>query len=362
MITGSSSSLLDVPFRRDSGLEGFERAYQRRLPQSFVSLMYHNVTAPRAMFPRLSPSITSYFVDRSTFERHMSMVSELAEPVGLSDIRNMERDSWQGRVTEFDRIGVQVTFDDGWSGSVDEAGPVLESFGLQGHLFVTTGLIGRPGFLTGHELQNIPKSTFAICSHARSHRLLSRLSTAEVSDELQTSKKILEDLLGTEVDTLSLPGGAMDDRVLRIARQSGHRFVFTSDVHLNSAGTLSASIGRVAVRSATTDGEIRRWVSGRLVRERLRHLTLSMSRRLLGWSRYDRIRRCLLGEARCHNEMVDLSTAPPVNRIANAVRRARSQPASAGWNRPPRHDNYAHAVHDRPEACFQTAGQTCEAQ
>lgn len=286
-----------------------EVARQRQRAQPFVSLMYHNVTAPGACFPRLSPSITSYFVDRTTFERHLQIVSEFAEPVGLSDICGNEMEYRpQSTVTDSSQLGVQITFDDGWCGSVYEAGPVLEAFGMQGHLFVTTGLIGRPDFLTRHDLQNIPQATFTIGSHARSHRLLNGLSTAEITEELQSSKKTLEDLLGTEVDTLSIPGGAIDDRVLRIARESGYRFVFTSNVHLNNARTLSDSIGRVAIRSTTTNAKIRRWVQGRLGRERLRDLTLRTSRRLLGWSRYNRIRRCLLGEARCQNEMVDLST------------------------------------------------------
>lgn len=308
MINGSEFSSQYAPFEQESRLDALQRS-QRGLPQFFLSLMYHNVTAPGALFPQLSPSITSYFVDRTTFERHMRIVSERAESVGLNDIRSADSEDHQWGSTESNRSGIQITFDDGWSGSVDEAGPVLEKFGLQTHLFVTTDLIGRPGFLTRRELQNLPAKTFGVGSHARSHRRLNQLSESEISGELQSSKQILEDLLGTEVDTLSIPGGATDDRVLRIARKSGYRFVFTSDVHLNSAETLKSSIGRVAVRSTSTDDDIRRWASGRLGRDRLRNLTLRMSRRLLGESRYGRIRRCLLGEDRGQDEMIDLSAA-----------------------------------------------------
>lgn len=303
MISGSLSPVQQAPCVHPSRMS-------KPRPQTFLSLMYHNVTAAGAMFPRLSPSITSYFVNRATFARHMRIITDFAKPVTWQDISSTSReDVDHGAANACDRIGVQITFDDGWSGSVDEAGPVMETSGLQGLLFVTTDLIGRPGFLTRRELQSIPKSTFQIGSHARSHRLLNRLSMAEVSEELQSSKKTLEDLLGTEVNMLSIPGGATDNRVLQIARQCGYRYVFTSDVHLNVAGALTPSIGRVAIRSTTTDDEIIRWVSGRLGRERLRDLTLRTSRMLLGGSRYDRIRRRLLGETRCQNEMVDLSAA-----------------------------------------------------
>ena len=308
MINGSDLSSQYAQFGQEFFRDTRHRS-QRKGPQSFLSLMYHNVTAPGALFPRLSPSITSYFVDRTVFERHMRIVSERAEPVALHDIRSGDSEDHRSRSRESNRSGIQITFDDGWSGSVYEAGPVLENFDLRAHLFVTTDLIGRPGFLTRRELQNLPAKTFGVGSHARSHRLLNQLSEPEISGELQSSKQTLEDLLGTEVDTLSIPGGATDDRVLRIARKSGYRFVFTSDVHLNSAETLKSSIGRVAIRSTTTDDDIRRWALGRLGRDRLRNLTLRMSRRLLGESRYGRIRRCLFGEDRGQDEMVDLSAA-----------------------------------------------------
>ena len=160
----------------------------------FVSLMYHNVCARSFRdgvwpgFSDLSPSVTSYFVDQETFSRHCLIVSSAGE------CSELESSSSKDPKTS-DALGVQITFDDGWRGTIDEAGPLLQAHGLTAVMFVTSDLIGHPYFADRHQLAEA-MPTFSIGAHGRTHRPLATLPDHEIREELATSKATLEDIPG----------------------------------------------------------------------------------------------------------------------------------------------------------------------
>jgi peptidoglycan/xylan/chitin deacetylase (PgdA/CDA1 family) len=280
------------------------------MSESFVSLMYHNIVsnddaATRADYAQLSPSITGYFVAAERFAQQLDAVMSVADVMTYQDLQQFYG-SPRTQFADASRSRVQLTFDDGWRGSVDVAGPLLAERGLQALLFVTSGMIGRPHFLTAMELARLPREMFHIGSHTVTHPFLNELDNECITDELQRSKSELEDIVGEEVDSLSIPNGAADDRVIRIAADCGYRYVFVSAVHRNSYRRGRLSIGRVAIRAGTSVEQVARYASGHLSRERLRGAVLSLPKRVLGPTRYRQLRGMLLGEAPATREMCDL--------------------------------------------------------
>jgi peptidoglycan/xylan/chitin deacetylase (PgdA/CDA1 family) len=136
---------------------------------------------------------------------------------------------------------------------------------------------------------------------------LNRLSEDEIRNELQFSKSFLEDVVGYEVDALSLPGGAVDERVRHIAAEVGYRFLFTSEIYANTSSMDQMMIGRVAIKSSTTINDFRRYVQHNLGWEQWRRRLLSIPKRALGLRSYERLRRRLLGEVQDQYDMVDLA-------------------------------------------------------
>jgi polysaccharide deacetylase family protein (PEP-CTERM system associated) len=63
-----------------------------------------------------------------------------------------------------------------------------------------------------------------VASHGTSHRLCRPLSDAELRDELASSKRLLEDITGTEVRGFRAPNFSVDDRVLDLVRECGYRY------------------------------------------------------------------------------------------------------------------------------------------
>ncbi len=268
----------------------------RVCPESFVCLMYHNVPGNQTIFKDLSPSVTSYFVDAAHFAMQLEEIASL----GGRCLTALQLNAfYESRDHESEAHGqngypVLLTFDDGWRDSVEVAGPILERQGGQAFLFVTTDFVGRPHFLSRHHLQHLPKDQFLLGSHGRTHRLLSLLTDKEIRAELQESKAFLQDLVGYPIDSLSIPGGAVDGRVRRIASEAGYRFLFTSEIHRNSRPRGPMDIGRVAIKQNTSLAAYRGCVRQRLTREWLRRTLLSGPKRLLGLAHYHQLRQLLL--------------------------------------------------------------------
>jgi peptidoglycan/xylan/chitin deacetylase (PgdA/CDA1 family) len=263
---------------------------------SFVALMYHNIAADDASHPHLGPSATSYFVSRAAFGEHLGRIADAdAVCMDLGSVQSFYRPVRPAGAGD-GRPRVLFTFDDGWSGAVEIGGPLLERHHARAIIFVTTGFLGRQDFLTRGELFRIDRAIFHVGAHGRTHRMLSLLGDEEIRAELAESKALLEDVTGHAVETLSIPGGAVDARVRRIAAECGYKFLFDSDVRVNRRGDDPMAIARVAIMRSTRPDAVDRYVHQRLGRERLRRAMLQAPKRLLGLPRYERVRRRLLGE------------------------------------------------------------------
>ncbi len=275
--------------------------------RKFVSLMYHNVHPETASFESLSPSVTSYFTNALTFQEHLAEIAAVGGRwLNVEDLP----DFYANNTNWSSGYPVLLTFDDGWRGTLESAAPILESYNASAILFVTSDFIGRPSFVTRQDIQHLSAKTIQLGSHARSHRMLDQLSNAEITMELRDSKSMLEDLSGHAITCLSIPGGAVDQRVRKIAADVGYRFVFTSEVRVNTPQRGPLSIGRVPIRAGTTTAAVSRYVTQRFEMEQLRQSALQISKRLLGRPRYERLRRCLLREAPGQQDMREIYATP----------------------------------------------------
>jgi peptidoglycan/xylan/chitin deacetylase (PgdA/CDA1 family) len=145
-----------------------------------------------------------------------------------------------------------LTFDDGGASGLEHAAPLLEARGLRGHFFVTTSKIGAAGFLDPDGVRALHAAGHVVGSHAHTHAALTRLPSSEAAEELRRSKAVLEDLLGEEVDVLSVPTGYVNRLVLELAAAAGYRHLFTSEPWLQPRPVESAlAYGRFAVTAGT---------------------------------------------------------------------------------------------------------------
>ena len=138
---------------------------------------------------------------------------------------------------------VAVTFDDAYRSVVELAAPVLADVGLTGTVFAPTSYVGCesplgwPGLAEaaagphGHdlvpaswdELQALTAAGWEVGSHTHTHPRLVEVDDARLRDELETSKAVLTERLGTPCTSLAYPYGSFDARVEAAARDAGYR-------------------------------------------------------------------------------------------------------------------------------------------
>jgi polysaccharide deacetylase family protein (PEP-CTERM system associated) len=95
---------------------------------------------------------------------------------------------------------------------------------LDGKVRASFFVLGWIGERLPHLVREIAARGHEVASHGTSHRLCRPLSDAELRDELASSKRLLEDITGTEVRGFRAPNFSVDDRVLDLVRECDYRY------------------------------------------------------------------------------------------------------------------------------------------
>ena len=124
---------------------------------------------------------------------------------------------------------VAITIDDGYEDNYTYAYPVLKKYKIPATIFVIVDLVGKENFLNWDEIKKMQASGIIdIESHTRSHPFLTGIGDSKLKYELVSSKMILEERLGKQVDFLCYPMGVYDERVKSAARLAGYRAAFAT--------------------------------------------------------------------------------------------------------------------------------------
>jgi peptidoglycan/xylan/chitin deacetylase (PgdA/CDA1 family) len=126
---------------------------------------------------------------------------------------------------------VAITFDDGFQEFYSRAMPILQRHGFPATVFLVTDYCGRENswptqlphiqrrpLLTWTEVKELSAAGVAFGSHTRTHPDLSRVTSQVAEDEVVSSKKTIEDVIGASVESFAYPYGAFNETVKRIAR------------------------------------------------------------------------------------------------------------------------------------------------
>jgi peptidoglycan/xylan/chitin deacetylase (PgdA/CDA1 family) len=155
------------------------------------------------------------------------------------------------RAQAIDYSEYHITFDDGHLSNYDLALPLLEKYGIKSIFFITTDWIGAKGRMSGPQLRELLGRGHEIESHSCSHPFLPDCTDEQLSNELERSRKSLEDMLGLGVTAVSVPYGRWDSRVLRACLTSGYSQVYTSDPWLSAARRQGVMVtGRLTLRNS----------------------------------------------------------------------------------------------------------------
>jgi peptidoglycan/xylan/chitin deacetylase (PgdA/CDA1 family) len=117
---------------------------------------------------------------------------------------------------------VILTFDDGYADFYTTALPILRTHDFRADLYVVSGFVGRPGYVTAAQVRESDRSGIEIGSHTVTHADLARTSAGGVRTELVDSRRYLEALLGHPVYSFCYPSGKFTGAVAYQVAAAGY--------------------------------------------------------------------------------------------------------------------------------------------
>ncbi len=214
-----------------------------------------------------------YSVTRETFRCHASLVAECG-----------------GRRNS-------ITFDDAHASQFSIAAPVLDGLGISAVFFATTAWVGcHSDIMSWRELRELHNAGHTIGSHTHTHPMLTACGDRSLRNELMVSRQLLEDLIGDDVTCISMPAGRVNTRVLVACKAAGYSRVYTSMVgeYMAPSEDLPEVIGRLVVRTSTTDRTLRDYMDGKpgtCRRLRMESATKELAKAVVGDSLYQYVWR-----------------------------------------------------------------------
>mgnify|MGYP001626151034 FL=1 len=190
--------------------------------------MYHNIGKP----PK-EANLKSLYTNPKLFERQIKTLKML----GFTSITSNEiLDFLNGK--DFKKR-VCITFDDAYKDIFENALPILKKYNFKAIIFVPVSLVGdynrwdfervkvKKPIACWEDIRQALKEGFEVGSHTMTHKALTDLDDKSLKQELELSKKILEDKLGIEITTFCYPYGDYDDRVANAVKEAGYKLAFS---------------------------------------------------------------------------------------------------------------------------------------
>jgi peptidoglycan/xylan/chitin deacetylase (PgdA/CDA1 family) len=198
----------------------------------------NNLNIPIILYHNLSPTATnSMTMTPQKFEANL----KLLKANGFTFIPLKEAVEYlQGKRSELPPRPVVLTADDGWESVYTYMYPIIKKLNIPVTLFIYPESISSKHFLSWDQLTELKNTgLFDIQGHTYSHPNFKiakkNLSPAAyerfVQKELSTSKKILEDKMGTKVTLLAWPFGIYNAYLENEAAKAGYVMAFTIGYH-----------------------------------------------------------------------------------------------------------------------------------
>lgn len=186
-------------------------------------LMYHNIGDPPD-----GAKLRGLYVRTGAFGRQMWLLKLLGyKGISMSEAMPYLRGEKTGKVAA-------ITFDDGYLDTLEQALPVLNTFGFTATCYFVSGRLGsyndwdaaalnvEKKLMDREQVKAWQAAGMEVGSHTHLHPRLTQCTDEQLQAELTTSKAELEVLLGVPVTQFCYPYGDWDERVATAALNAGY--------------------------------------------------------------------------------------------------------------------------------------------
>lgn len=113
---------------------------------------------------------------------------------------------------------------------------LIETLSQQCELAFPTHEVQSSQLMSWDQIREVQANNISIGAHTHSHRVLSTITDEEQKNELEISKKILEDKLGVPVNSVSYPVGSSEfftQNSKKSAREVGYKIAYSFNTGIN---------------------------------------------------------------------------------------------------------------------------------
>ncbi len=207
-----------------------------------VVLCYHRLEGRAGGINSIEPAL---------FEKHMAEIKQSGVPV----ISMQDFLAWRRGEKDIPPKAILITLDDGYVSEVNVGVPILEKYGFPATFFVYLEYINKGGkSVTWAQLAELRDKGYEIGSHTVSHLDLKHKPAkwpgdyeSWLKDELERSKKVLEEQLGIRCATIAYPFGNHNEKVQAATKAAGYEAAFTTYGARLGYATNELTLGRYDV-------------------------------------------------------------------------------------------------------------------
>ena len=216
--------------------------FREHFSEGFPILCYHKIAAPPSR-----ARIKGLYLEPNLFRQQ---IQELAAE-GFSFVSPAEQD--QARA-------IAITFDDGFRNNLEAALPLMQEAGCRAINFLVADRIGKTSdweareggeadpLMDESQVREWLAAGNWIGAHTCTHPRLSQLSRAQAKEEIQASKKKLEDKFGLRIDHFAYPFGDYNQETIELVQEAGFQTACTMHRGINRKGNSPLELARWTAR------------------------------------------------------------------------------------------------------------------
>jgi len=189
------------------------------------------------------------------FEQHLRYLKASHHiPVSLSEV---EAYLLSGKALPDN--AVVITLDDGFEDNYTQAFPLLQQYGIPATIFLASGVVGgKNEWMTGRDfperkmlnwqqIEEMNRHKISFGAHTVSHPKLSELSDALATQEIVTSKQVIEERLGEPCNHFAYPYGLFNDQTCKIVKEAGFKLACSTRSGFNNVARDPFILHRIEV-------------------------------------------------------------------------------------------------------------------
>ncbi len=205
--------------------------------------VYFRQGVPILAYHRVGDQAEIYSVSPADFERQMKYLADN----GYTAISLKEMFTGFAGQQRLPAKPVVITFDDGYADNYWTALPILQKYGMKATVFIITGQVGQPDYLSWEQIAHMQRQGMEIGSHTVNHVTLTEIPPDERNHEIAAAKAALDANLDEAVEFLAYPFGQYDIALYPLLRQAGYKGACSGVIGLNQAGDDPYSLKRVNI-------------------------------------------------------------------------------------------------------------------